>query len=156
MSRFIDDDDGVVEVFLDVMEKRFASIAQLNIKLVFDTKKRIKKGKICLASVELTNDKLKYFSKDDIAIEGYDAIVLHEPTSGIWGKRIAELAKNGRHKTSAESELALFVEDRKEDVEKNIKPALTLNKIVIMDRFFLFSVAFHPVPYRVMMTFPLT
>ena len=76
MSRFIDVDDGVVEVFLDVMEKRFASIAQLNIKLVFDTKKRIKKGKICLASVELTNDKLKYFSKDDIAIEGYDAIVI--------------------------------------------------------------------------------
>jgi hypothetical protein len=75
MTRFIDVDDSVVEVFLDVMENRFPSLAQLSIKLVFDTKRRIKEGKICLATTELASEKIKYFSKDNIATEGYDYVI---------------------------------------------------------------------------------
>lgn len=76
MSRFTDIDDSVVETFLDVMEHRFPSLIQLKIKLIFDTKRRIKEGKICLASVELANEKIKYFSKDDVAMEGYDVVII--------------------------------------------------------------------------------
>ena len=76
MSRFTDVDDGVVEVFLDTLEERFQSLIQLKIKLIFDTKKRIAKGKICLATVELANDKIKYFSKDKVATEGYDVVII--------------------------------------------------------------------------------
>jgi hypothetical protein len=76
MSRFEDINDSVVEVFLNTMEERFPYLAQLKIKLIFDTKRRIKQGKICLASVELANEKIKYFSKDDVAVEGYDVVII--------------------------------------------------------------------------------
>jgi hypothetical protein len=78
MSRFEDIDDSVVETFLEIMERRFPSLVQLKIKLVFDTKRRIKQGKICLASTELANEKIKYFSKDDVAIEGYDVVIIFD------------------------------------------------------------------------------
>lgn len=78
MSRFDDIDDSVVETFLGVMEQRFPSLVQLKIKLVFDNKRRIKQGKICLASTELANEKIKYFSKDDVAIEGYDVVIIFD------------------------------------------------------------------------------
>lgn len=75
MGRFTDVNDSVVEVFLNTMEERFPSLAQLKIKLVFDTKRRIKQGEIVLASTELTSEKIKYFSRDNVAIEGYDVVM---------------------------------------------------------------------------------
>jgi len=75
MTRFIDVDDSIVEVFLKVIGERFPVLGQLKIRLVFDLKKRIKQGKLCLAVTELANDKIKYFSKDDLAIEGYDVVI---------------------------------------------------------------------------------
>jgi hypothetical protein len=75
MSRFIDANESVVEMFMEVVEERFPELGNLKIKLVFDTKRRIKQGKICLGSCELANDKIKYFSADDVAIEGYDVIL---------------------------------------------------------------------------------
>ena len=76
MNRFTDIDDSVVEVFLAVLEERFPSLAQLKIKLIFDTKRRVKQGEICLASTELANEKIKFFSKDDVAVEGYDIVII--------------------------------------------------------------------------------
>ena len=75
MGRFTDIDESVVEMFLKVVGSRFPVLGQLKTKLVFDTKKRVKQGKICLAVTELANDKIKYFSKDDVAIEGYDIVI---------------------------------------------------------------------------------
>jgi len=75
MGRFTDIDDNVAEVFLKVVAERFPVLGQLKVKLVFDTKKRVKQGELCLAMTELANDKIKYFSKDDIAIEGYDIVI---------------------------------------------------------------------------------
>ena len=75
-TRFTEADDSVVEVFLDTMEERFPSLAQLKIKLIFDLKRRIKQGEICLASTELANEKIKFFSKDDVAVEGYDVVII--------------------------------------------------------------------------------
>jgi len=83
INRFTDIDDGVVEVFLAVLEERFPSLAQLKIKLVFDTKKRVKQGEICLASTELANEKIKFFSKDDVAIDGYDVVIVLDMKA--WG-----------------------------------------------------------------------
>ena len=78
MSRFIEVDDSVVEVFIDIMEKRFPSLAQLKIKLIFDLKRRIKQGEIVLASTELASEKIKFFSKDNVAIEGYDVVIIFD------------------------------------------------------------------------------
>ena len=75
MTRFTDIDESVVEIFLNTLEERFPYLGQLNIKLVFDTKRRIKQGKILLASTELANEKIKFFSKDKIALEGYDIVM---------------------------------------------------------------------------------
>lgn len=79
---------------------------------------------------------------DTLTQKGYDAVYLHEPTDGYWGKRIKELATNGRHKVKPETELEFFYLDRLEDVEKNIRPALQEKKIVIMDRYYFSSVAY--------------
>lgn len=74
--------------------------------------------------------------------KGYPIRSLHEPTEGKWGKKIKELAKNGRHQIEPETELDYFYFDRLEDVEKNIGPSLKEKKIVIMDRYYFSSVAY--------------
>lgn len=75
MNRYVEVGDDVVEVFLDLLEERFPSLIQLKIKLIFDTKRRVKLGSVVLASVELASEKLKFFSKDNLAVDGYDVVI---------------------------------------------------------------------------------
>lgn len=75
MLRYEDVGDDVLQVFFDVMEERFPQYQYLNFKLVYDLKKRIKGGKIVLANVELASAKIKYFSQDEKAAEGYDYVL---------------------------------------------------------------------------------
>lgn len=75
MSRYEDCNDELVEVFLDILEHRFPAFGNLKFKLIFDTKKRVKQGKLVLASVELASPKIKFFSKDDVAVDGYDYVL---------------------------------------------------------------------------------
>jgi hypothetical protein len=76
MNRYLDCDESLVEVFMDVMEKKFPGYQNLKFKLIFDTKKRVKSGKVLLASIELASEKIKFFSKDKVAVEGYDYILI--------------------------------------------------------------------------------
>ena len=76
MHRYENADESLTEVFLDVMESYFPTIQNLNIKLLFDLKKRISKGQLILASIELTSPKIKFFSKDNVVLEGYDFIMI--------------------------------------------------------------------------------
>lgn len=73
--KYEDVDESVIETFLEVAEENFETIGQLKLKFVFNTKKTVKNGKICLGRCELASDKIRFFSKDDIAIEGYDYVV---------------------------------------------------------------------------------
>lgn len=75
-SRYLDGDDNLIEIFLNVVEERFPGLVNLKFKLIYDTKRRIKQGKIVLASTELASPKLKFFTQDDIATEGYDYIII--------------------------------------------------------------------------------
>jgi dTMP kinase len=77
--------------------------------------------------------------------KGYQAVSFHEPTNGKWGEQIRDLAKNGRHKVSKEEEMKFFYQDRLEDVEKNINPALKKNNVVIMDRYYFSNIAYQSV-----------
>jgi dTMP kinase len=79
---------------------------------------------------------------DKLCKKGYPVVHLHEPTDGVWGDKIKDLAKNGRHKVKAEEEMEFFYKDRLEDVTKNINPALKKRNIVIMDRYYFSSVAY--------------
>ena len=76
--RYEDASENLVEVYLKVAEERFPNTcANLNIKLIFDTKKRISKGKLRLASIEIANDKIKYFTKHEVAVgEGVDYVLI--------------------------------------------------------------------------------
>lgn len=80
--------------------------------------------------------------KEKLTMKGYDVISLHEPTKGIWGKKIENIVENGRRGISPEIELNYFILDRIEDVEKNIKPSLQKKKIVIMDRYYFSTVCY--------------
>ena len=69
-------------------------------------------------------------------------IALAEPTRGTWGMKIRRLLSEGRGDISPEEELSWFVNDRKEDIEINIMPALKENKVVIMDRYYFSTAAY--------------
>src|SRR3989304_2353402 len=73
---------------------------------------------------------------------GYSAVSFHEPTDSKWGRKIRELAKNGRHKITAQDEMNLFYQDRIEDVKANINPALKRKNVVIMDRYYFSNIAY--------------
>lgn len=72
---------------------------------------------------------------------GFDVILLKEPTSSKWGKRIKEISKKVKLMDPFE-ELELFVKDREFNVRKNILPALKEKKIVIVDRYYISTIAY--------------
>lgn len=73
---------------------------------------------------------------------GLPVLCLSEPTQGVWGQKIREILNKGRQGISPEEELDLFIKDRKEDVERNIGPALAEKKIVLIDRYYYSTAAY--------------
>ncbi len=73
---------------------------------------------------------------------GIANISLAEPTRGEWGMKIRKLLDEGRDGISPEEELTWFINDRKEDVELNILPALAEKKVVLMDRYYFSTAAY--------------
>jgi len=105
-TRYEECNESLVKVFLDVVEERFPIYQNLKFKLIFDLKKRIKAGKIVLASIELASPKIKFFSKDDVAVEGYDYIL-------IVDKKAWELANEDDQKRLISHELRhVFIDDK--------------------------------------------
>jgi dTMP kinase len=73
---------------------------------------------------------------------GYDVVCLKEPTEGPWGQKLRQLAQEGRQGVSPATELEWFLQDRREDVEHNIQPALTRGQIVVLDRYYFSTIAY--------------
>jgi dTMP kinase len=73
--------------------------------------------------------------------QGYETVLFREPTRGNWGRMIRRMAKRAGSLTP-EEELDLFVKDRKENVRRNLCPALAAKKIVILDRYYFSTVAY--------------
>jgi dTMP kinase len=67
---------------------------------------------------------------------------LFEPTKGKWGMKIRKLLKEGRGNVGPEEELSWFINDRREDVENNIKPGLANKEVVILDRYYYSTAAY--------------
>jgi hypothetical protein len=98
--------DELVEVFLDVLESRFPAYQNLNFKLIFDTKQRMSKGRLVFASIELASPKIKFFSKDDVAVDGYDYVI-------IVDKKAWELASATNKKRIISHELRhVFIDEK--------------------------------------------
>ncbi|HCS47594.1 MAG TPA: dTMP kinase [Candidatus Aminicenantes bacterium] len=72
---------------------------------------------------------------------GYEAVSFREPTRGKWGRAIKRMAKTAGSLTP-EEELKLFVKDRQENVRRNIRPALSGKKLVILDRYYFSTIAY--------------
>ena len=72
---------------------------------------------------------------------GYKAVSFREPTRGKWGRVIKRMAKTAGSLTP-EEEVELFVKDRRENVRKNIKPALSGKKVAILDRYYFSTIAY--------------
>ncbi len=70
-----------------------------------------------------------------------DVVILSEPSLSPWGKKIRKKASLPDSLTP-EEELELFVKDRKDNVQKNLGPALAKNKIVLLDRYYFSTMAY--------------
>ncbi len=73
--------------------------------------------------------------------KGLDVVDFREPSQSPWGKKIKEKAALP-DSLSPEEELELFVKDRKDNVQKNLRPALAKNKIVLLDRYYFSTMAY--------------
>ena len=73
--------------------------------------------------------------------EDFDAVYFREPSKGKWGRKIKKKALHS-DSLSPEEELDLFQKDRRENVEKNLKPALKKKRIVILDRYYYSTIAY--------------
>ena len=73
--------------------------------------------------------------------KGFDVVSFQEPSDSQWGR---EIKKKALHpdSLSPEEELDLFVKDRRENVEKNLKPALQEKKVIILDRYYFSTVSY--------------
>jgi len=72
---------------------------------------------------------------------GLDPVVTREPTDGVWGRRIREMARGG-DAVAPETELAWFFEDRREHMRDVVAPALAAGRIVLSDRSYVSTVAY--------------
>ena len=72
---------------------------------------------------------------------GFDVVYFREPSGSRWGQEIKRKALD-KDSITPEEELELFQKDRKENVEKNLKPALERNKIVVLDRYYFSTIAY--------------
>jgi dTMP kinase len=74
--------------------------------------------------------------------QGRDVVLTREPTDGPVGQKLRRyLQSPGRNLTPRE-EVDLFLADRREHVDKLIKPALAAGRIVITDRYYYSTVAY--------------
>lgn len=88
MSRYFDATNDLVAVFTKVLNERFFTLSNLKFKLLFDTKKRMSKGRLVLASTDLVNEKLRFLTADDFAPEGYDYLITVDAL--VWENADAE------------------------------------------------------------------
>jgi len=79
---------------------------------------------------------------ETLRARGLSVVELVEPTKGRFGRQIRMLSREGGRRASPELELELFIRDRMEDVEQNIRPALDRGDIVLLDRYFYSTMAY--------------
>jgi dTMP kinase len=72
---------------------------------------------------------------------GIPSVKLMEPTEGTHGMEIRRMLKGGNAPGAAE-QMRLFLLDREDDVERNIAPALSSRKMIIMDRYYYSNAAY--------------
>jgi len=72
---------------------------------------------------------------------GYEAAYLREPTDGPFGRQLREVMLSSQER-NPQREFELFLQDRREDVELNIKPLLARGGVACIDRYYISSMAY--------------
>jgi dTMP kinase len=72
---------------------------------------------------------------------GYEAAYFREPSDSRWGRFIREKAAS-QDSLTPDEELELFQQDRRNNVEHNLRPALAEHKVVILDRYYFSTMAY--------------
>jgi dTMP kinase len=78
--------------------------------------------------------------QDELQRLGYEAVYLREPTDGPIGQKLRQVMVSGRPEPM--EEFRLFLADRTEDVEENIRPGLERGAAVCIDRYYISSIAY--------------
>ncbi len=78
---------------------------------------------------------------ETLAAKGLDVVATREPTDGQYGRKIRQLYQQ-RDSVTREEELALFINDRREHVEKVITPGLQKGRVVLSDRYYFSTAAY--------------
>lgn len=79
--------------------------------------------------------------KQRLERDGYAAARFREPTRGRWGRLIKKKALDPDSLTP-EQELELFIKDRRENVLRNLGPALRKKRVVVLDRYYFSTIAY--------------
>jgi dTMP kinase len=75
--------------------------------------------------------------------KGHECVVTREPGGTMMGKKIRSILLDPHNNTlDSLTELLLYMADRAQHIEEVIRPALTLGKTVICDRYFDATVAY--------------
>ena len=72
---------------------------------------------------------------------GFDILETGEPTKGLWGRKIREMART-TDRVPRETELAWFIKDRRDHMRDLVEPALAAGRIVLCDRSYFSTVAY--------------
>lgn len=76
-----------------------------------------------------------------IASKNIPVTLLAEPTSGEYGQQIRKILQN-KIEVSVDEQIRLFIEDRQQDFDLNIKPCMEQGKTIVMDRYFYSNAAY--------------
>jgi len=79
--------------------------------------------------------------KRKLRARGRDVAAFREPSRSRFGRTLRAKAKEAGSLTPAE-ELDLFIKDRRENVARNIRPALRDGRVVLLDRYYFSTMAY--------------
>lgn len=122
-------------------EQRIALHKKGNIRFM---PKRLTKGRlIALEGIDGAGKTTQCARLEEwLRAQGWLVERLREPTDGPYGRRIRELARQGRDEITPEEELGLFLKDREENVRRSILPALERGAVVLLDRYYYSTIAY--------------
>ena len=78
---------------------------------------------------------------DALRAEAYTVARFHEPSQSPWGREIRKKAVS-ENALTPEKELELFQKDRRDNLKRNIRPALERREVVVLDRYYFSTIAY--------------
>jgi hypothetical protein len=75
MTRYLADDGSIREIFGKVINQYFGYIGNASVKLFFDTKKKVSKGRLVFGTCKLARDMERFLTQEEVEY-GYDYFII--------------------------------------------------------------------------------